>query len=58
MVQILRNWQKDSDLAGIRDQAALAKLPAEEQQGFKRLWADVAKLLNHAKNPSTKDSNH
>jgi hypothetical protein len=35
-------------LAGIRDKAALVKLPAEEQKAFTRLWADVAALLKKA----------
>jgi len=34
-----------SDLAGIRDPAAVAKLPADEQEACKKLWADVAALL-------------
>jgi tetratricopeptide (TPR) repeat protein len=38
----LRGWQQDSDLAGIRDPAALATLPAQEQKAFSQLWADVA----------------
>jgi len=42
----LRHWQQDSDLASLRDAAALAKLPAEEQKAFAQLWADVAALLN------------
>jgi hypothetical protein len=41
----LQDWQKDSDLAGIRDPDAVAKLPAEEQEACKKLWADVAALL-------------
>src|SRR5262249_42545489 len=41
----LRHWQKDPDLAGLRDRAALAKLPAQERKAFARLWADVAALL-------------
>src|SRR5262249_6472156 len=45
----LRHWQKDSDLAGIRDAAALAKLPAEERVAYERLWADVAELLKSAR---------
>jgi len=46
--QMMRHWQKDTDLASIRDQAALAKLPAEEQKAFTQLWADVAALLKKA----------
>jgi hypothetical protein len=46
--QALRHWQKDSDLAGIRDPEALAKLPAEERAACAKLWADVAALLKKA----------
>jgi tetratricopeptide (TPR) repeat protein len=44
----LRHWQKDRDLAGIRDVAALAKLPAEERTAYETLWAAVAALLKKA----------
>jgi tetratricopeptide (TPR) repeat protein len=44
----LKHWQTDADLAGIRDEADLARLPAEEQQGFTQLWADVAESLKKA----------
>ena len=44
----LSDWKQDSDLAGIRDAAALAKLPADEQKAFTQLWADVAALLKKA----------
>jgi hypothetical protein len=46
--QALSHWQKDPDLAGIRDKAALEKLPAEVEKAFTQLWADVAALLNRA----------
>jgi hypothetical protein len=39
------HWQQDTDLAAIRDAAAMAKLPAEEQKACSQLWADVAALL-------------
>jgi hypothetical protein len=42
IVQSLSHWQKDTDLAGIRDAAVLAKLPADEPKAFTPLWADVA----------------
>src|SRR5262249_10720078 len=48
IVRTLSDWQKNSDLAGIRDAAALAKLPPEEQKAFAQLWADVAALLRKA----------
>ena len=47
-VQTLRHWQEDADLSGLRDAAGLAKLPAEEQEACKKLWADVQALLDKA----------
>jgi serine/threonine-protein kinase len=44
----LRHWQTDPDLAGLRDKAAQAKLPAEERRACEKLWADVAGLLRQA----------
>jgi hypothetical protein len=35
------DWKQDGDLAGIRDAAALARLPANEQEAFAQFWADV-----------------
>jgi eukaryotic-like serine/threonine-protein kinase len=52
----LSQWQRDPDLAGIRDAAALAKLPVGEQKAFTQLWADVAALLKKAQTPATKES--
>jgi tetratricopeptide (TPR) repeat protein len=49
------HWQKDSDLAGIRDKAALEKLPPNEQRSFTQLWDDVAALLKKAETPATQE---
>jgi tetratricopeptide (TPR) repeat protein/tRNA A-37 threonylcarbamoyl transferase component Bud32 len=46
--QKLRHWQRDADLAGLRGDAAVAKLPEEEQKTCRQLWADVAALLKRA----------
>jgi tetratricopeptide (TPR) repeat protein len=51
----LQHWQKDTDLAGIRDTDALAKLPGEERTACERLWADVASLLTKAEAPAPTD---
>ncbi|MGO9466151.1 MAG: tetratricopeptide repeat protein [Isosphaeraceae bacterium] len=56
IMQTLSHWQTDTDLAGIRDAAALAKIPADEQKAFTQLWADVAALLRKAQTPATKES--
>jgi tetratricopeptide (TPR) repeat protein len=41
----LLHWQKDPDLAGLRDEGAIARLPAEERPACRKLWADVEALL-------------
>ena len=41
----LAHWKEDADLAAIRDDAALAKLPEQERAAFKQLWTDVDGLL-------------
>ena len=43
--QRLQHWQRDADLVGVRDQKALAKLPAEEREACQQLWAFVEALL-------------
>ena len=45
----LKHWNEDSDLAGIRDDAALVKLPQEELAACKQLWGDVDRLLTKAR---------
>jgi hypothetical protein len=47
--QALKHWQQDADLAGLRDEAALAKLPQAEQQACRQLWAEVQKRLDQAR---------
>jgi serine/threonine-protein kinase len=46
--QALHHWQKDPDLAGLRDPEALARLPEAERQACRQLWADVSVLLKRA----------
>jgi serine/threonine-protein kinase len=43
--QALRGWQRDDDLAGVRDPAALAGLPDAERAEWQALWADVQALV-------------
>jgi hypothetical protein len=45
---VLRHWQEDSDLAGVRDSAALADLPAAERDAWCKVWAEVALVLDQA----------
>jgi hypothetical protein len=46
--QSVRPRQQDPDLTALRDKAALAKLPAEEQKTIADLWADVAATSEQA----------
>jgi tetratricopeptide (TPR) repeat protein/tRNA A-37 threonylcarbamoyl transferase component Bud32 len=49
--QILTHWRDDPELASVRDPAALGKLPDAERDACKKLWADVAALLDKIKAP-------
>ena len=44
----LTHWQKDPDLAGVREAAMLDKLPAAERDDWKKLWAEVEVLRKKA----------
>ena len=44
----LAEWQKDSDLAGVRDPSELPRLPVEERQTWQKLWQDVQQTLHDA----------
>jgi hypothetical protein len=48
ILQTIQHWKQDSDLAGLRDALALAKLPADEQTAWQTLWAEVDALLKRA----------
>jgi serine/threonine-protein kinase len=50
-LQALRHWQQDADLAGVREEKALAGLPDEERDACRKLWADVAALVQKATPP-------
>ncbi len=49
VAQILRHWQHDRDLSGLRDKDALAQLPDEERRVCEKLWADVEALVKRAR---------
>jgi tetratricopeptide (TPR) repeat protein len=49
LARILTPWQKDPNLAPVRDPAALARLPEAEQVAWRNLWAQVDALLARAK---------
>src|SRR5262249_37732501 len=48
--QRLTRWKADPDLAGVRDQPALARLPEGERAAWGKLWAGVEYLLKHSAN--------
>ena len=39
VAQTLQHWKDDTDLAGIRDNVAVAKLPEAERTAWQALWA-------------------
>jgi hypothetical protein len=43
--ETLQHWQKDPDLAGLRDPEALARLPEAERAACRELWARVGAVL-------------
>ncbi len=45
----LARWKADPDLAGIRDEGTLAKLPEAERETFRSLWDDVEALRLRAR---------
>jgi tetratricopeptide (TPR) repeat protein/serine/threonine protein kinase len=46
--QRLRHWQGDQQLAGLREPAAVARLPADERGACQQFWAEVQRLLSKA----------
>ena len=54
--QTLAQWKQDSDLAGIRDDKELAKLPETERKEWQRLWAEVQALLDRAAGEESPDA--
>ena len=45
IAQTLKHWRDDPDLAGLREEKQLAKVPEEERAALKQLWNDVDGLL-------------
>jgi hypothetical protein len=48
IVFTMRHWQKDIDLAGVRDADALAKFPGAERRDWLALWGEVDALIRRA----------
>jgi eukaryotic-like serine/threonine-protein kinase len=49
--KLLLHWKQDADLAAVRDQEALGKLPQSEQTDWRKLWGEVDALLARHKPP-------
>ena len=45
----MQYWQRDADLAGIREETALARLADSERQAWRKFWADVEALRSRLK---------
>jgi serine/threonine protein kinase len=43
--QRLRSWRQDQALNGIRDRSAVENLPAAQRRAWRKLWAEVERLL-------------
>ncbi len=56
IIQTLDHWRQDTDLAGIRDAVALAKLPEDERKAWQSLWADVDSFLKLAATPKATET--
>ena len=48
IVRQLRYWQQDTNLAGVRDDLALARLPEGERTAWRDFWSDVETLRKEA----------
>ena len=46
VIQTLKNWQQDPDLAGVRDPDPLARLPEAERIAWPSLWTEAAGLID------------
>jgi serine/threonine-protein kinase len=47
--RLLRRWQTDPDLAGLREPDAVRSLPADEREECLALWKEVAAVLDHTR---------
>jgi serine/threonine-protein kinase len=44
--KVLRQFQTDVAFAGVREEAALSRLPADERAAWRKLWAEVTALVD------------
>jgi hypothetical protein len=48
IAKALRHWQANPDLASVRDESALGRLPEDERAAWRGLWDDVQRLAERA----------
>ena len=51
VLQRMQHWQTETDLAGVRDADALARLPEGERKQWQQLWQEVEALRKRAGGP-------
>jgi serine/threonine-protein kinase len=49
VAKTLEHWKVDTDLVGVRDSGALAKIPEAERAAWRAFWAEVESLLARAR---------
>jgi serine/threonine protein kinase/Flp pilus assembly protein TadD len=49
----LKHWLQDADLAAVRDESSLARLPMDEKQAWIKFWAEVQETLRKAQDQPT-----
>jgi len=47
----MTHWLQDGDFTSVRGEAALARLPDQEREEWRKLWADVAAMRQRAELP-------
>jgi ECF sigma factor len=52
VAKTLNHWKTDTDLAGIRDEPGLWRLPVEERTALEEFWREVNRLVTRAGCPS------
>src|SRR5262249_39622520 len=45
-VETLRRWLRDPNLAGVRDERALGRLPPAEREAWRSLWSELGQALS------------
>ena len=56
IVQNLKHWLEDPDLAGVRGSQALSMLPESESRPWQTLWTDLADTMARAQRKSTREN--